>query len=571
VDEQELTELNSAGYQLVSDPHHLIGRTIGGRFKIETHLGNFEGREIYSGKQPALERPVSIKLVQDASNEDLCRRFLREGRLLAKLDHPGIVSVIDVGEHDGRPYVVTEAPKGDNLEAILNVRSRVDWRAVHDLLIALADAVSSAHAAGLVHRDLHPRNIVVGADGQPRITDFVFAYETTPYTDQGVTQLVTSRGATVGAIEWVAPEQLMGFPVDMRADLYSLGVLGYRMLAGHVPHQAKRAAEILSLQADGVPSLMAEAELPEEARPFAALIERLLAPEADQRGFKNASELAKALRQLRVMPMPDLDSRTEPALSESGIHPVRERAKELTRVLAGQARRLAANAKPMLALALAKAQPLAARAKALPLKTQVAITAGVAIVSLSGLLAIAASDEEPAIEAQPVAPAAPRIDPAQVSIRSDARAAAEANDVPRALHGYRSLPVEALEEEDYRNVVAYLGRPNSNTGVAEEILVSAAPHSVPALRGAFENPRAGRYLKRRSGEVLQKIGEPVDLVPLWIQTLQSDECNARRLAVKRLSESRDPRGIGPLTSLGKTRTCGGEEARAALARIKTSG
>ena len=567
MEEQELTELNSAAYQLISEPNHLLGKTIGGRFVIETHLGNFEGREVYAGKQPALERPVAIKLVQEASNQDLCRRFLREGRLLAKLDHPGIVSVIDVGEHDGRPYVVTEAPKGDTLEAILEVRGRIDWRAAHDLLIALSDAVACAHSAGLVHRDLHPRNILV-TDGQPRITDFVFAYETTPYTEAGATQLVTCRGASVGAIEWVAPEQLMGFPVDMRADLYSLGVLAYRMIAGKVPHQAKHAAEVLSLQAEGVPSLMTAAKLPDRARPLVELIERLLASEPEKRGFKNASELAKALRGLRTAsPMAEEDSQTEPALSDAGIK-LREKATALWQ----RAIPILARAKPL----FARAKPAFVSAKAwvmkLPLKTQLAIAIGIALLSLGGLIAIASSGEdEPPVEAVPVVPVAPPIDPSQIAIRTDAREAFANKDVPRALHGYRTLAPAAFEEEDFQNVVAYLARPNTNTGVAETILINTAPSSVPALKAAFDDPSSSRYLKRRSGEVLEKIGEPVDLVPLYIETLSSNECNARRLAVKRLVESGDERAVGPLTSLGKSLSCGGEEARAGLKRMKTSG
>jgi tRNA A-37 threonylcarbamoyl transferase component Bud32 len=556
VDEQELTELNSSAYQLM-EPGHLIGATLGGRFVVEDHVGTFEGREVYSGRQPALERRVAIKLVHEASNQDLCRRFLREGRLLAKLDHPGIVSVIDVGEHDGRPYVVTDAPKGDTLETILDVRGRIDWRAAHDLLISLAEAVGSAHAAGLVHRDLHPRNIVVATDGQPRITDFVFAYETTKYTDEGVTQLLTSRGATVGSVEWVAPEQLMGFPVDMRADLYSLGVLGYRMVAGRTPYQAKRAAEVLSLQAEGATPLMVEAGLPESARPFAELIDHLLANEPDQRGFANASELARSLRQLRAMPMPEPDTRTEPVLGDTGIHPMRERATEI-------ARQMAERAMPLIQAAITKA-------KALPLKLQLGIVSATLMISLGGLLAIA-SGEKVTIDAQPLAAApAMKIDAAQLAIRSDARDAVAKRDVPRALHGYRTLAPEAFEDEDYQNVVAYLARPNRNTGVAESILISTAPASVPALQRAFEGDRSSRYLKRRAGEVLQKVGEPVDLVPLWIATLESDECGARKLAVRRLVESGDERAVGPLSSLGKSFSCGGEEARAGLRRMKSSG
>ncbi len=528
----------------------MLGTTIGGRFTVETHLGTFAGRELYAGRQPALERPVAIKMVQDPSNEDLCRRFLREGRLLAKLDHPGIVSVIDVGQHEGRPYVVTDAPKGDTLEAILEVRGRIDWHAAHDLLIALADAAACAHCNGLVHRDLHPRNIVVGADGMPRITDFIFAYETAPYSEAGTTQLITARGAVVGAIEWVAPEQLMGFPVDARADLYSLGVLAYRMIAGHVPHQGTRAAEILSLASTGATPLMAAAGLPESARPFAELVDGLLAHEADRRGCRDAGELAGALRRVRSLHQPDPDSTTRPAFDRA--QPFVDRALELGRTIA------------------ARAQPLIDRARALPRRTQLAAAAGVLGLSIVAAVAMASNDAK-VIDAQPIAaaPIAEVVEPSQLALRQEARLAAQQRDVPRALYDYRTLAdasAQAFEDEDYQNVVAYLARPNTNTSVAEQILLATAPDSMAQVRAAFDDPHSSRYLKRRAGEVLEKAGEEVDLIPLWIATLQSDECGARKLAVRRLAASGDPRAVAPLQSLARSFGCGSDTARASLKR-----
>jgi serine/threonine-protein kinase len=513
--EDSLMELTGSAVQLVAEPDHLVGSTIANRFVIEAHLGDFEGRQIYAGKQPALERPVTIKLVKEATDLDLCKRFIREGRVLAKLDHPGIVSVIDVGEFDGRPYVVTEAPKGDTLEAILEVRGRIDWRAAHDLLIALSDAVGCAHNAGLVHRDLHPRNVVIGPDGLPRITDFVFAYESAPYADDAKTQLLTTRGAVVGAIEWVAPEQLMGFPVDTRADIYSLGVLAYRMVAGHTPYRGAHAAEIIALQASSATPLMEAAKLPESARPFAQLVDRLLSNEPDGRGFKNASELAKALRTQRAISMSEAeDSVTEPALP-SDTKPIKERAIAVTRFVVAQS-------KPLVAKAKEKTKPLVGMALAMPRGLRVLVAAS-AVVLAAGLVAMASGDGAPEIEAQPMMaqPLAPPIDPSQVALLDDARRAFASNDVPRALHAYRSLAQGAFEAEDYQNVVVYLGRPNSNTGVAEQILLATAPSSVPAVREAFDSDRSSRYLKRRAGEVLEKLGEDVDLVPLWIGTLQS--------------------------------------------------
>jgi hypothetical protein len=563
VNDDSLLELTGSAVQLIADPTQLVGNTIAGRFVIEAHVGDVEGRQIYTGKQPALDRAVCIKLVQEATNQDLCRRFIREGRLLAKLDHPGIVAVIDVGEFDGRPYVVTEAPKGNTLEEILEVRGRIDWRAAHDLTISLTEAVACAHGAGLVHRDLHPRNVVVGADGLPRITDFVFAYESAPFADDAKTQLLTSRGAVVGAPEYVAPEQLMGFPVDTRADLYSLGVLAFRMVAGRVPHLGTKPSEVIASQGRGSTPLMQAAKLPEAARPFAELIDLLLSNDADQRVFKDASDLAKALRLQRAAAPID---ETEPELeTEPALAPKAKAVIAKARPLIEKVKPLLAKAKPL----LAQTKPLIAKARSIPRGMQIGIAAS-ALVLLIGVVAIASSDE-PEVVAQPVAPAAPAIDPSQLAIRADAREAASANDIPRALHGYRSLASEAFEAEDYANVVVYLGRPNTNTGVAEQILMSTAPRSVPALREAFDDDRSGRYLKRRAGEVLEKLGEDVDLIPLWIGTLESDECNARRLAVKRLVESNDPRAVPPLQRLAKSYSCGGDEARAGLRRMNTSG
>lgn len=520
----------------------LIGKTIANRFRVESHIQSFGGRSVFLGRQVALERPVLIKVLEDEGNADLTKRFLHEGRTLARLDHPGIVSVIDVGEHEGHPYMVTEAPAGPTLETLLEEQGHFDWTTARAFLTALADAVGYAHDAGLVHRDLHPRNVVVGEDGRPRITDFVFAHELAPFDEEAATQLITKRGAVVGAVEWAAPEQLMGFGVDARADLYALGVLAYRMTSGRVPHKATRAAEVLSLQNEGAVPLKLEADLPDAAAPFCGIVDRLLAPEADARGFENASALAVALR---TLPAPE-EVATEPALPESGW---RDRVE------------------PYL-------HKVAAYAEALPVRVRIGVAAGAAVLLLAGAIGAIASSGDEEIAAEPVV-AEQRIDPALLALRERTRAAARRGDIPRALHGFRTLvrrEPAAFEPLDLAVVARYLARPNSNTAVAEDILMAADRDAViPVLRNIFEDERSSRYLKRRTGEVLEKLGQSVDLVPLWVETLSSEQCGARKLAVRKLAESGDPRAIPPLSDLSKrTDQCGAASARLALKKLQAS-
>jgi hypothetical protein len=306
------------------------------------------------------------------------------------------------------------------------------------------------------------------------------------------------------------------------------------MVAGHVPHQATRTTEILSLHAAGHVPLMTEAGLPEIARPFATIVDSLLAQDADRRGFRNAAELARALR---ALPVPE-EQATEPALPDAFgvLDQAKERAARWIAAMSGLTRR-----------------------------TKMSIGAALGAIALLVLIAtLAASghDAKAEVIVERVA------DAATLEIRADARQAVEAGDIPRALHGYRTLSQTdpaLLERPDVIALARYLGRPNTNTGVAQAILEGADRAIVTTvLKEMFADDRSSRYLKRRCGEVLEKLGEPVDLVPLWISTLESStECDAKRLAVERLAASDDPRASEAIAKAAKGKGCGAAAAKAA--------
>ena len=184
---------------------------------------------VYLARDVALERFVALKVLSDAwrENPDLRERFVREARVAAQLAHPNIVAVHDVGDDDGRPYMALEYVEGRDLSALLKERGKLPPDEALPILLAVARALDAAHALGIVHRDVKPGNVFLSKDGAIKLGDF------------GIARLegleLTETGIAVGTPRYMAPEQACGQSVDGRSDIYALGVLTYRMVAGRPP------------------------------------------------------------------------------------------------------------------------------------------------------------------------------------------------------------------------------------------------------------------------------------------------------------------------------------------------
>lgn len=205
-----------------------IGRTVG-RYQIIEEIGRGGMAVVYKAWQPSLERYVALKVLPGYYQHDpvFLARFQREARAAAGLSHPNIVTIYDVGEHDGMHYITMEYLEGGSLrDRIAQGALRLDEaRRITD---QVAGALDYAHARKLIHRDIKPGNILFTADGRPKVADFGIARPTEE------TRL-TQTGLMMGTPDYMAPEQATGGAVDYRADLYALGVVLYQMVTGQLP------------------------------------------------------------------------------------------------------------------------------------------------------------------------------------------------------------------------------------------------------------------------------------------------------------------------------------------------
>ena len=212
-----------------------VGDRIGG-YQVEAALGAGGMGVVYRALDTKLNRPVAIKfLSDDLADAAARRRFQREAQTASSLNHPHIVTVYDVGEVDGRQYLVTEFVDGGTLKDWAQATKRT-WRETIELLTGVADGLAAAHAAGIVHRDIKPENILVAKNGYAKLADFGLAklWEATDTLTETRTRSAghTRPGMIVGTIAYMSPEQAAGQPVDARSDIFSFGVVLYELARG---------------------------------------------------------------------------------------------------------------------------------------------------------------------------------------------------------------------------------------------------------------------------------------------------------------------------------------------------
>jgi len=268
--------------------HPEVGGQIG-RFQLEAEVGHGGMGVVYQAQDAALGRRVAIKLIAPhlAEDEQALVRFRREAAAAAGLRHPGIATVYEFGEHEGRPYIVFEWIEGRTLKSALAEEGPLPLERIHAIFDQLCAALDHAHAHGVVHRDIKPANVILGSDGRATIVDFGLAWLSSAPG-------ITTNGAFFGTPAYMSPEQIQGLALDGRSDLYSLAVLLYEMLAGRPPFDAPSTAALLHKQLHAAPPPIAEfrRDLP---APIGRALKRALSKEAGNR-FPTAEALARALR-----------------------------------------------------------------------------------------------------------------------------------------------------------------------------------------------------------------------------------------------------------------------------------
>jgi hypothetical protein len=203
-------------------------------YRVERRLGRGGMGVLYLAVEPGLERRVALKLIapEAASDEVFARRFAEESRIAASIEHPNVVPIYAAGEEAGVPYIAMRYVAGADLARRLTREGRLSPPAAVDLIAQIGNGLDAIHAAGLIHRDVKPANVLLsGDDGGDHayITDFGVARNVS--TESGLTQ----TGRFVGTLDYVAPEQISGGAIDARADVYALGCLLFKLLTGEVP------------------------------------------------------------------------------------------------------------------------------------------------------------------------------------------------------------------------------------------------------------------------------------------------------------------------------------------------
>jgi tetratricopeptide (TPR) repeat protein/predicted Ser/Thr protein kinase len=232
-----------------------------GRYVILDRIGSGGMGVVYAAYDPELDRRVALKLLRTDrfSSESGCSRLLREAQALARLTHPNVVAVHDAGTFGDRVFVAMELVEGETLQRWLEEGAR-SWREVLDRLLAAGRGLAAAHAAGLVHRDFKPENVLLGRDGRVRVVDFGLAKaladaaEEPLAPDSGgeLASPLTAWGAVLGTPAYMAPEQLRGIAADARSDQFSFCVALYEALYGERPFVGKGPREIAESVARGV-------------------------------------------------------------------------------------------------------------------------------------------------------------------------------------------------------------------------------------------------------------------------------------------------------------------------------
>jgi eukaryotic-like serine/threonine-protein kinase len=269
------------------------GTLLGGRYEVLRSIGWGGMAEVYVASDRQLGREVAVKVILQRHAEDdrFVARFRREARAAAALSHPNVVSVYDVGTHQGSPFIVMEHVPGRTLAELVESGGPLPPDRVADIGEAVARALGAAHAAGIVHRDVKPGNVMVTADGRVKVLDFGIAraLRWTPLTE---------TTAVHGTAEYMAPEYVRGEGADPRSDLYSLGAVLYELLTGHPPFTGDSPLQVAYRHLEEIPG-PPDVVRPDVPEALSAVVMRCLAKHPGER-YGRAEELATDLHRLQT-------------------------------------------------------------------------------------------------------------------------------------------------------------------------------------------------------------------------------------------------------------------------------
>ena len=267
---------------------HVRGSNFKSRYKIIKDIGRGSMGLVYQAHDEVLDRDVALKELPavTVADESALKRFRYEAKALAKLSHPGIVQVFDFVEEENHAWMVMELVTGGDMEDMLCSKEKFDLQETLKYGSVLADALAYAHTKGIVHRDFKASNVLITLDNMPKIADFGLAKII--HTSQH-----TIAGTVLGSPSYLSPEQAEGKPADARSDIYSLGILLYRMLSGVVPFKGENLSSILMQHVSKKPAALSKLvrDIPNEIE---NLIMGMLEKNPDKR-VKEASSVSESL------------------------------------------------------------------------------------------------------------------------------------------------------------------------------------------------------------------------------------------------------------------------------------
>ena len=275
---------------------NLIGRKLDGRYLIESLLGVGGMANVYKGRDVRTGNAIAVKVLKEEflDNEELVRRFKNESKAISILDHPNIVKVYDVSVTDQLQYIVMEYIDGITLKEYLKQRGgALTWKEVIHFATQVLGALEHAHSKGIVHRDVKPQNIMLQADGSIKMMDFGIAR-----FSRAQSQTVSDKA--IGSVHYISPEQAKGDHTDGRTDIYSVGVMMYEMLSGHLPFDGSGTVSIAIMQISEKPKPLAQVapNVPEGLR---QITEKAMEKDPDDR-YQSAAEMLRAIQAFKQNP-----------------------------------------------------------------------------------------------------------------------------------------------------------------------------------------------------------------------------------------------------------------------------
>jgi Tol biopolymer transport system component len=279
-----------------SPSHSFAPGTSLGHYVLASRIGEGGMGVVYRAVDERLNRSVAVKFIsEELADAAARRRFQREAQMASALNHPHIVAVFDVGEFEGHQYLVTELIDGGSLGDWVRTR-RPSWREVVEIVLGVADGLAAAHAAGILHRDIKPDNVLVTSDGYAKLVDFGLARLDESAQRSGGSAATVARtgvGIVVGTPAYMSPEQAAGGAIDARSDIFSFGVMLYELLAGEQPFQGETTLEVLQAVTQ-----RAHTPLPDHVPLFLRfIVDKALEKDRSER-YQSMRELVVDLRRL---------------------------------------------------------------------------------------------------------------------------------------------------------------------------------------------------------------------------------------------------------------------------------